>query len=110
MQIMRVWCHLYTSCDRSSRANHIFLLTWRSGSEAVPRYNLMCFDDKRKPMATNHWWVPAVLGPNAAGKNYVTTLPYVVNCEKNGLEVAYPWIMSQKKIVQVQFASPSPSP
>jgi endo-1,3(4)-beta-glucanase len=77
-----------------------YLGTVRSGSEAVPRYNLMCFDDKRKPMATNHWWVPAVLGPNAAGKNYVTTLPYVVNCEKNGLEVAYPWIMSQKKIVQ----------
>uniref|UniRef100_A0A7S1HWD1 glucan endo-1,3-beta-D-glucosidase n=1 Tax=Eutreptiella gymnastica TaxID=73025 RepID=A0A7S1HWD1_9EUGL len=42
----------------------------------------------------------AVLGPNAAGKNYVTTLPYVVNAEKYGLEVAYPWIMSQKNIVQ----------
>nr|BCB67680.1 beta-1,3-glucanase [Euglena gracilis] len=73
--------------------------TARSG-EAVPRYNLMCFDDKRKPLSTNHWWVPAVLGPNAAGKNYITTLPYVVNCEKYGLELAYPWIMSQKKIVQ----------
>jgi len=74
--------------------------TVRSGDGAVPNERLLCFDDHRKPRATNHWWVPAVLGPNAAGKNYVTPLPYVINVEKYGLEAAYPWILSQKKIVQ----------
>jgi len=151
-----------------------------SGDGAVPNERLLCFDDHRKPRATNHWWVPAVLGPaweggggtgaghtspppplsdrpphpfalfptvfmhrlffqsywqrkvhfppwatwllprlpprgplspapNAAGKNYVTPLPYVINVEKYGLEAAYPWILSQKKIVQVAPPPPSPS-
>ncbi len=52
-------------------------------------------------MCRERWlWPPS----NAAGKNYITTLPYVVNVEKYGLEVAYPWIMSQKQIVQVGVA------
>lgn len=26
---------------------------------AEPLYERLCFEDGRKPLATNHWWVPA---------------------------------------------------
>ena len=55
-----------------------------------PLYDLLCFTDGRKAIATNHWWVPATRPPSSIGKNYLVQLPYIYNLVGSGMEVLPP--------------------
>eukprot|EP00667_Euglena_gracilis_P001904 EG_transcript_1903 len=60
--------------------------------ESKPPADHVCFSDKRKAIATNAWWRPALQPPPPGGKALLQSLPYVYGLLPNGLEVYYPYL------------------